>query len=77
MDDFAWRPLVKDARLAGGIVPPFTIALVAGERGHLLVRLTLLLVLMRLPLVPLPLFWLRGSEMKALGRQTIKSRGPP
>ena len=25
---------MKDARLAGGIVPPFTIALVAGERGQ-------------------------------------------
>ena len=68
---------MKQAGPAGETAPPSTVPPSTGEGVNLLVRLTLLLVLMRLPLVPLPLFWLRGSEMKALGRQTIKSRGPP
>ena len=35
--------------------------------ANLLLRLTLLPVLLRLPLVPIPLFWLRENEMAVLG----------
>ena len=31
MGDFAWRPLVKQVELAGGIVPPSFAALSTGE----------------------------------------------
>ena len=34
MGDFAWRPLVKQARPVGGTMPPCTIAVSIRERGQ-------------------------------------------
>jgi len=56
MDDFAWRPLVKQVGLAGGAVHRMLPSLLL-EKG-----VNLLLVLLRSPPALLPLFWLRGAR---------------
>lgn len=55
---------MKQAEPVGGTVPPSVVAPV--------LRLAMLLVLLRSPLVLLSLFWLRGSEMMALGCQVVR-----
>lgn len=63
MGDFAWRPLVKQARLRHHPLSPLLLEKVV----NMLLRLALLSVLLRLPPMPLPLFWPRGNKMTVLG----------
>ena len=77
MSDYVWRPLVKQVGLVGDVVLPSVVVPILEKGVNLLVRLALLLlVLLRLILVSLPLYWLRRSGMIVLGRLAAKSQGP-